>query len=98
MGMHFPAPRVVRLTDDRPQTIVNMMREQVTAQTSLVMIVLPQNRKDRYDAIKKHCCINSPVASQVILGKTIAGESKKLVVSSTLFSFQCPFNRNHLNA
>ena len=44
-----------------------------------VIVVLPSNRKDRYDAIKKFCCVDHPVPSQCILGRTL---SKKQTIMS----------------
>ena len=31
----------------------------------MVVCLVPNNKKDRYDAIKKHCCIDQPLPSQV---------------------------------
>lgn len=45
----------------------------------MVVTILPTNRKDRYDAIKKLCCLEKPVPSQVIVGRTI---SKKQMLMS----------------
>ena len=44
-----------------------------------VIVVLPSNRKDRYDAIKKFCCVDHPVPSQCILQRTL---SKKQTIMS----------------
>lgn len=37
----------------------------MTANTDLVMCVLTNSRKDRYDALKKYLCLDNPVPSQV---------------------------------
>jgi len=41
------------------------------------MTIFPSSRDDRYNAIKKLCCVESPVPSQVVIAKTI-GDPKKL--------------------
>jgi aubergine-like protein len=46
-------------------------------QCQLVVIIFPTRRDDRYNAVKKLCCVESPVPSQVIIVKTI-GDPKKL--------------------
>lgn len=43
------------------------------------MCIVPNNRKDRYDAIKKLCCVEKPVPSQVVVGRTL---SKKQMLMS----------------
>ena len=40
--------------------------------TDMVVCVLSNNRKDRYDTIKKFVCIEKPVPSQMVIGKTIS--------------------------
>jgi len=45
-------------------------------QCQLVVAVFPSSRDDRYNAIKKLCCVECPVPSQVIIAKTI--DPKKL--------------------
>jgi len=46
-------------------------------QCQLVMTIFPSSRDDRYNAIKKLCCVECPVPSQVIIAKTI-GDPRKL--------------------
>ena len=38
----------------------------------MVVCILSNNRKDRYDTIKKFVCVEKPVPSQMIIGKTIS--------------------------
>ena len=38
----------------------------------MVVCILSNNRKDRYDTIKKFVCIEKPVPSQMVIGKTIS--------------------------
>jgi len=45
----------------------------------MVVCVVPNNRKDRYDAIKKICCVEHPVPSQVVVSRTL---SKKQMLMS----------------
>jgi aubergine-like protein len=48
--------------------------------TQLAVFVLGSNRKDRYDAIKRFCCLERPVPSQVILTKNIKDTRKVMGV------------------
>lgn len=49
-----------KIGDDRINTYLTAFRENYDArQSQLVMFVLPNNKKERYDAIKKYTCCDS---------------------------------------
>jgi len=66
----------VGLNDDRTESFLQAIRQRLEANTQIVSIgkliatfykllfqvicLLPSNRKDRYDAIKKLCCVECP--------------------------------------
>ncbi|XP_071789596.1 piwi-like protein 1 [Asterias amurensis] len=79
MGITVREPKMCALRDDRSETYVNGIRNNLTSSTQLVVCVLSSNRKDRYDAIKKFCCNESPVPSQCIVSRTL---SKKQMLMS----------------
>ena len=45
------------------------------------MTLVPQQKSDRYAAIKKLCCVENPVPSQVICVKTISNEKRLQAVA-----------------
>ncbi|EDO28197.1 predicted protein, partial [Nematostella vectensis] len=45
----------------------------------IVVTIVPSNRKDRYDSIKKLCCLEKGVPSQVVVSRTL---SKKQMLMS----------------
>ena len=49
-----------------------------------LLCVVPKNKKDRYDAIKKRCCIDNPVPSQVVLQKTISRQLGLMSVANKI--------------
>ena len=49
---------------------------------SQVIAVLPGNRKDRYDSIKKLCCVEQPVPSQCILQRTLSKKQNLMSVAT----------------
>ena len=55
------------LRDDRTETYLRMIRENLNPQTQVVVVIFPTSRDDRYSAVKKLCCVESPVPSQVTL-------------------------------
>ena len=48
------------IPDDRNDTFLSALKQYVNPNTQLAMCILPTNRKDRYDAIKKFCCVDHP--------------------------------------
>ena len=50
----------------------------------LIVTIVPAQRADRYQAIKKFCYVEHPIANQVIVTKTISQE-KKLTVSDIIY-------------
>lgn len=60
-------PNMLELRDDRTETYLRMIREYLNPQTQVVVIIFPTSRDDRYSAVKKLCCVESPVPSQVTL-------------------------------
>lgn len=65
MGIRVCAPKVIVLDDDKTDTYVTILRRSLTAQTQIVVCICPTSRDDRYAAIKKICCAESPIPSQV---------------------------------
>jgi aubergine-like protein len=76
MGIKIMTPTIVKLDNDRPETYTAAIRKAVKPGQQLIMTVCPQQRGDRYSAIKKLCCIEAPIANQCILLKTIKDERK----------------------
>ena len=57
----------IQLPNDRPETYLSALPERIQNNTDVVLCILPSNRKDRYDALKKYMCLDNPVPSQVRL-------------------------------
>ena len=60
MGMKVNQPRMFSLTNDRNEQYLNGLRECVNGDTQMVLCILTNNKKGRYDSIKKFCCIDRP--------------------------------------
>lgn len=76
MGIEVNNPQVIALPNDRTDTYVKALRENIKQPLQLVVTVCPTSRDDRYSAIKKICCSDQPIASQVINTRTISKEDK----------------------
>ena len=65
MGIMVASPKVASLPNDRTETYLKAIRELITPDLQIVVAIFPAARADRYAALKKLCCVEKPVASQV---------------------------------
>jgi len=63
--MRVDFPEMIELPNDRSETFVHTIQDKAHPQLDLICCILTNNRKDRYDAIKKVLCVDCPVPSQV---------------------------------
>lgn len=84
MGINVNRPRMVTLDGDRLNDYTSALQQVVVPGVQLVMTIVPNNRKDRYDAIKKRCCIDTPVPSQVVQARTISKKQMLMSVATKI--------------
>ena len=82
------------IPDDRQDTYLRAIGEGMNKDPQLIMLVLPNNRVDRYSAIKKRCCVDRPIPTQVMLTKTITpkqggGGGLMSVASKVVIQMNC---------
>jgi aubergine-like protein len=65
MGISVCDARIAHLRDDRTDSYLRVLRENINPNLQLVVIIFPTYRDDRYAAVKKLCCTDMPIASQV---------------------------------
>ena len=76
MGIKVRDAIVVELPNDRTENYIRASREQIKSSLQLVVIIFPSSRDDRYSSVKKLCCIEHPIPSQVINARTISQQQK----------------------
>ncbi|XP_046871685.1 piwi-like protein 2 [Hypomesus transpacificus] len=92
MGVRLNRPVRVELRDDRTETYVKSIHSQLTSEPNLQMVVciITGNRDDLYSAIKKLCCAQSPVPSQVINARTISQPQKlRSIAQKIMLQMNC---------
>ncbi|ALC39198.1 AGO3 [Drosophila busckii] len=90
LGMKIASPRIISLDQDRVDLYVDALRRNIDMNCQLVVCITPNMREDRYSAIKKICCSELPVASQVINARTLANESKnRSIVQKIILQVNC---------
>lgn len=70
LGVNLSPPRIIYLDDGTTLTYLQACR-QVPSDYQLVNIIVPDNSKDRYDAIKRFFCCEVPMASQVVTTRVL---------------------------
>nr|AQV09903.1 argonaute 3 isoform 1 [Aeolosoma viride]AQV09904.1 argonaute 3 isoform 2 [Aeolosoma viride] len=90
MGIEVNAPQEQDLPNDRTENYIAAIRSNLNKQTQLVVCVFNTARDDRYSAVKKVCCVDCPVPSQMINAKTIkAGPKLRSVTQKVLLQMNC---------
>lgn len=73
MGISASKPNIIVLDNDRNETYAQTLRQALKVDTQIVVCICPTARDDRYNTIKKICCAETPIPSQVnkILHKNV---------------------------
>ncbi|XP_043392256.1 piwi-like protein 2 isoform X9 [Chelonia mydas] len=93
IGMQLNQPAWVELKDDRIETYARTIKSILGTEGKMqvVVCIITGTRDDLYGAIKKLCCVQSPVPSQVINARTIMTQPNKLrsVAQKILLQINC---------
>jgi aubergine-like protein len=72
IGVRMDMPITVPLRDDKPDTYYNEIKKNIDSGIQMIVIVLPMLSDSRYTRVKRLCCIENSIPSQVIVLKTIS--------------------------
>ncbi|CAO2591508.1 Piwi-like protein 2 [Lemmus lemmus] len=92
IGMRISPPAWVELKDDRIETYIRTIQSLlgVEGKIQMVVCIIMGTRDDLYGAIKKLCCVQSPVPSQVINVRTIGQPARlRSVAQKILLQMNC---------
>ncbi|CAF2532656.1 unnamed protein product [Rotaria sp. Silwood2] len=85
MGMRVEYPEIAELQNDRPETYLKALEQNCfNQQYNLVLCVLNNNRKDRYDVLKKFSCMDTVIPSQMVLLKTLNKHGQLMSVATKI--------------
>ena len=65
MGIQVGNALITGLRDESTDSYLRVLRKNINPSLQLVVILFPTARDDRYSAVKKLCCSEMPIASQV---------------------------------
>jgi len=90
MGINSLEPVEYTIRNDDPLTVSQILKEKLKETTQMVVVVVSSKRKDRYDAIKKICCLELPIPSQVVTAQIIDDVKKcRSVVTKVAIQMNC---------
>ena len=83
MQFNISNPTIYEMRDDSPASYSDMI-EQVSRQMNpmMMMVVVSNNRADRYAVIKKKCCVDRPVPTQVIASRILKNQKGLMSVAT----------------
>lgn len=91
-GMRFviPQPYFYGIPEDRAATYVDALEQVISSKDpQLIMCVVSNNRLDRYSSIKKKCCIDRAVPTQVILAKNLNAKGVMSIATKVAIQLSC---------
>uniref|UniRef100_A0AAG5D8I8 Uncharacterized protein n=1 Tax=Anopheles atroparvus TaxID=41427 RepID=A0AAG5D8I8_ANOAO len=90
LGMEINQPQIAVLQQDGTQQYVQALRSRIRPETQIVVIIFPTAREDRYSAIKRVCCTEIPVPTQVINARTLMNDKRvRSIVLKILLQMNC---------
>jgi aubergine-like protein len=89
MGFVIDKPKLVRLQESRGRPtdlFVQAIKQELerNCRIQIVICITPNNAKDTYDAIKRVCCIEYGVPSQVVTANTLKKNVKSVLTKVTI--------------
>lgn len=90
MKWNISSPRICEIQQDRPDAYVSELRLICDKfSPDLIMCVVPNNKQDRYASIKKLCCLDKPVPTQVIQARNLASKNSMSIATKVAIQMNC---------
>ncbi|KAG1974044.1 piwi-like protein 1 [Pimephales promelas] len=70
--------------EDRQESLLRALQQNVARETQMVVVILPTNRKDKYDCVKKFLCVDCPTPSQCVVARTISKPQALMTVATKI--------------
>ncbi|TSO88073.1 Piwi-like protein 1 [Bagarius yarrelli] len=70
--------------DDRQESLLRALQQNVGQQIQMVVVILPTNRKDKYDCVKKYLCVDCPTPSQCVVARTLSRPQALMTIATKI--------------
>ncbi|KAM6954108.1 piwi-like protein 1 [Aplochiton taeniatus] len=88
LGIRMQRPVMVEY-EDRQEALLRALQQNVSSSTQMVVVVLPSNRKDKYDSVKKYLCVDCPTPSQCVVSRTLSRPQALMTVATKIALQMC---------
>lgn len=90
-GMRFTIspPQSIAINDDRPNSYIQAIERVAQNDPQMIMCVVPNISSDRYAAIKKKCCVDRGIPTQVVVQKTLGNRGLMSVATKIAIQMNC---------
>uniref|UniRef100_A0A8B9HXL6 Piwi-like protein 1 n=1 Tax=Astyanax mexicanus TaxID=7994 RepID=A0A8B9HXL6_ASTMX len=65
-------------------SLLRALQQNVGPDTQMVVVILPTNRKDKYDCVKKYLCVDCPTPSQCVVSRTLSRPQALMTVATKI--------------
>ncbi|KAM4577959.1 piwi-like protein 1 isoform 2-T2 [Fundulus diaphanus] len=83
LGIRMQRPTVIEF-EDHQLALLKALQHNVVPDTQMVVVVLPNLNKDKYDSVKKYLCLDCPTPSQCVLARTLSRPQALLTVATKI--------------
>ncbi|CAL8343202.1 unnamed protein product [Lota lota] len=83
LGIRMQKPVMVEY-EDYQESLLRALQQNVGPHTQMVVVVLPSNRKDKYDSVKKYLCVDCPTPSQCVVSRTLSRPQALMTVATKI--------------
>uniref|UniRef100_A0A6Q2X732 Piwi-like protein 1 n=1 Tax=Esox lucius TaxID=8010 RepID=A0A6Q2X732_ESOLU len=83
LGIPMQKARMLQY-EDRQESLLKALQQNVNPATQMVVVVLPSNRKDKYDSVKKYLCVDCPTPSQCVVARTLSRQQALMTVATKI--------------
>ncbi|XP_047656361.1 piwi-like protein 1 isoform X2 [Tachysurus fulvidraco] len=83
MGIKMQRPGMIEY-DDRQEALLRALQQNVGQQVQIVVVILPTNRKDKYDCVKKYLCVDCPTPSQCVVARTLTRPQALMTIATKI--------------
>lgn len=90
MSLNLPMPKLQEVRDDRPASYMEAIEAAIRQYSpQLLLCAVPNNKADRYGAIKKKTCVDHAVPTQVILKKNMLSKGVMSIATKVAIQVNC---------
>ncbi|KAM9475833.1 piwi-like protein 1 [Clarias gariepinus] len=83
LGIRIQRPGMIEY-EDRQEALLRALQQNVGQQVQMVVVILPTNRKDKYDCVKKFLCVDCPTPSQCVVARTISKPQALMTIATKI--------------